>query len=392
MRTVVPGSGAFIALIAALMTVTAMSIDINLPAIPATALALEAPLTASQLTVTLFFAGFALGQLVWGPVSDRTGRKPAIIAGLLLFEAATLGCVVAGDMTSLLVWRVIQGLGAGAGSVLARAVIRDLFEGAEMARMLSLALAAFITAPIIAPSIGAAILSVASWRWIFGFLALYGALLILAAALFLDESLQKRNREPFDPRRLLAAYAAPFRDPSSRSWAIVTTLIFGTLTVYLTNAPAVLMQTYGLSPTGFGVAFALIAVCSSAGNVLNARLVRRNSLARTIRMALLAATALLALTVGLAAGGVGGIWVLLVGLALFFTTFGMVAANATTLALQPHGAATGSASAALGFAQTAVPAVVASVVAAGYDGTALPMTLAMLVLAILAGITAMTAP
>jgi DHA1 family bicyclomycin/chloramphenicol resistance-like MFS transporter len=314
-----------------------------------------------------------------------------MIAGLLLYEVATLGCVFAGDMTSLLVWRAIQGLGAGAGSVLARAVIRDLFEGAQMARMLSLALAAFITAPIIAPSLGAAILSVASWRWIFGFLALYGALLILAAILFLEESLKSRSREPLSPRRLLAAYAAPFLDPASRSWAAVTTLIFGTLTVYLTNAPAVLMQTYGLGPTAFGAAFAVIAICSSAGNVLNARLVRRNPLSRTIRMALLAAIALLAATVGLAAGDVGGIWVLLGGLALFFITFGMVAANSTTLALQPHKDAAGSASAALGFAQTALPAAVASIVAASYDGTALPMTLAMLVLAILAGITAMAA-
>jgi DHA1 family bicyclomycin/chloramphenicol resistance-like MFS transporter len=381
---IAPGSGAFIALIAALMTVTAMSIDINLPAIPATAADLGSSLTTAQLSVSLFFGGFALGQLVWGPLSDVTGRKPAMLVGLGLYELATLGCALAGDMTSLLVLRVIQGLGAGAGSVLARAVIRDLFEGAQMARILSLALAAFITAPIVAPSIGALILSVAHWRWIFGFLALYGAVLLLLAALFLEESLKTRNPGALRLERMTQAFLAVFRDPASRAWALVVTLTFGSLTVYLTNAAAVLMDGYGMTPTAFGAAFAVVAVFSSAGNLLNSRLIRSLSLQRTIRMALLAGIVLLAAAATIAHLALGGVWTVVVCLGLFFVTFGLVAANATTLALHPHGAIAGSAAAALGFAQTVVPAIVASLVALLYDGSAMPMIAAMLLLSLLA--------
>jgi DHA1 family bicyclomycin/chloramphenicol resistance-like MFS transporter len=379
-RPVAPGSGAFIALIAALMTLTAMSIDINLPAIPATARELGAGLTTGQLTVTLFFLGFAAGQLVWGMVSDRTGRKPAMLAGFVLYELATVGCALAPDMTTLLVMRVLQGFAAGAAAVLGRTVIRDLFEGPQMARILSLALAAFITAPIVAPSIGAVILSLAGWRWIFGFLALYGAVLMVLAALFLEESLKDRNRAPMAAGKLLRAFAAVFRDPRSRPWALVNTLIFGTLTIYLTNASAVLMEGYGLSATAFGIAFAVVACCSSAGNLLNARLVRRLDLPRVIRLSLLVALLSAGLALLLAATGAGGVEALIAALGLFFVAFGLVAANATTLALQPHGAIAGAASAALGFAQTVIPAAVASLVAALYDGTARPMLLAIVLL------------
>lgn len=387
-RPITPGSGAFIALIAAMMTMTAMTIDINLPAIPATAADLDASLSTAQLTVTIFFAGFAVGQLVWGPLSDRIGRKPGMLIGTVIYVLATIGCALAPDMTALLVWRALQGFGAGAGSVLGRAVIRDRFEGAQMARMLSLALAAFITAPIVAPTIGAAILGFASWRWIYGFLAVYGLVMLALTTLFLEESLKARNPGALGPAQLWRGFAAVFRDPVSRPWAIVVILGFGTLTVYLTNSSAVLMQGYGMSASQFGAAFAIVAVCSFAGNMLNSRLVHRLPLTRLIRLALLAASAMAALALGLALTGLGGVWSLVVVIGLFFTAFGLLAANGTTLALQPHGAAAGAAAAALGFGQTVIPALLGGLVAFLYDGTALPMLAAMLILAALAWIVA----
>jgi DHA1 family bicyclomycin/chloramphenicol resistance-like MFS transporter len=282
----------------------------------------------------------------------------------------------------------VQGFGAGAGSVLGRAIIRDLFEGPQMARMLSLALAAFITAPIVAPTIGAAILSVASWRWVYGFLAIYGLVMLLLAFLFLEESLKTRNAGALGPAQLWRGFAAVFRDPASRPWAIVVILGFGTLTVYLTNSSAVLMQGYGMSASEFGAAFAIVAVCSFAGNILNSRLVHRLPLARLIRLALLAAIATAALSLGIAVTGFGGVWTLVVAVGLFFTAFGLLAANGTTLALQPHAAAAGAAAAALGFGQTVVPALMGGAVAFLYDGTALPMLAAMLLLAVSAWIVA----
>jgi DHA1 family bicyclomycin/chloramphenicol resistance-like MFS transporter len=391
-RPIAPGSGAFIALIAALMTLTAMTIDINLPAIPVTAVDLGSSLTTAQLTVTIFFGGFALGQLLWGPLSDRTGRKPAMLVGFALYEVATIGCALAPDIETLLGLRVVQGLGAGAGAVLARAVIRDLFAGARMARILSLVMAAFITAPIVAPTIGAVILSFAGWRWIFGFLAVYGAVVALVAILFLEESLKVKNPDALQLRRLWAAFLAVFRDPRSRPWAIVVTLVFGTLTVYLANAPAVLMAGYGMSASLFGAAFAVVALCSSAGNLLNSRLVRHMPLPRLIRLSLVASILAALLSLALAWTGLGGVWAVVLGLGLFFTGFGLAAANATTLALQPHGAIAGAAAAALGFVQTVVPAVIASTVAVLHDGTALPMLVAILLLVLASWLVVVRSP
>ena len=379
-----PGSPAFIALIAAFMTMTAMTIDINLPAIPLTAADLGSSLTTAQLTVPLFFVGFALGQLVWGPASDRYGRKPAMLAGTAVFIATTIGCALSGSIETLLAMRLVQGFGAGVGAVLGRAVIRDLFEGQQMARILSLAIAAFITAPIVAPSIGAVILGVSgSWRAIFVFLALYGLVLLLLAWLFLDESLPHKNPAALDPGRILAAFAAVFRNPESLPAALIVILIFGTLTLYLTNAAAVFMDGYAMDPTTFGVAFAVVAVFSAFGSVLNSRLVRKTPLATVIRFGLYGGLATGALTLLIAWTGLGGGWAVIAGFALFFVNFGLVAANSTALALQPHGSIAGSAAAVLGFSQTVIPALFASLVAAAYDGTAIPLLLATVALMLL---------
>jgi DHA1 family bicyclomycin/chloramphenicol resistance-like MFS transporter len=379
-RRIAPGSRAFIALIAAMMTMTAMTIDINLPSIPATAADLGTAVPVAQFTVTIFFAGFAVGQLVWGPLSDRIGRRLGVLIGTGIFVVATIGCALAPSIESLLVLRTLEGFGAGAGSVLGRVIIRDLFDGAEMARILSLALAAFITAPIVAPSIGAVILSFASWRWIYGFLAVYGLVILLLATLLLEESLKERPAGSPGTIGLLRGFAAVFRDPRSRAWAAVVVLCFGTLTVYLTNSPAVLMETYGLGPSAFGVAFALVAVCFSVGNLLNACLVRRLPLAVLVKRAQAAAVLGAALALVVAASGLGGVWALVASMGLFFVAFGLVTANATSLALQPHPIGAGAAMAALGFAQTVIPAALGGLVAILYDGTALPMLATILAL------------
>ena len=272
--------------------------------------------------------------------------------------------------------------------MLARAIVRDLFTGQQMARILSLVMAAFIIAPIVAPSIGAVILTFASWRWIFGFLAVYGAIVLLLAALFLEESLKVKDPRALDPARLVRSFAAVFHDPRSRSWAAVVTLIGGALTVYLTNSSAVLMDGYGLSPTAFGIAFAAVACCTSAGSLLNSRLVRRMPLARLVGQAHVAAVTTSLVGLILALSGVGGVWGLIGATGLFFACFGPIASNGTTLALEPHGTAAGSAAAALGFMQTVVPAVIASGVAALYDGTAVPMFASMLAMSTLGALIA----
>ncbi len=379
-RRISPDSGFFVALLAALMTMTAMSIDISLPAVPATAASLGASLAVAQLIVPAFFLGFAIGQTLWGPTSDRFGRRPVLLLGIALYVVATLGCALSPTMELLLALRVVQGIGAGAGSILSRTIIRDLFQGAEMARVMSLTLAAFITAPIVAPTVGALILTVAPWRGIFVFLAIYGVALLVLTWVYLEESLARRSPDALSLARLAGGYRAMLGNPDSRAYAIAVMFVFATLTTYLTNAPSVFMQTYKVSPSLFGLMFAIVAACSAAGNLINARIVRRLPLARVMGVGLMGAVASMALNLVVAIVGRGGAWALVPGFAGFFFFFGFIAANGTTLALMPHRENVGAAISALGVTQTIVPAVIAASIAALYDGTAHPATIGMLLL------------
>jgi DHA1 family bicyclomycin/chloramphenicol resistance-like MFS transporter len=385
-KTIVPGSATFVLLMAGLMTMSAMTIDINLPAIPMTAADLDAPVSLVQLTVPIFFVGFAIGQAVYGSSSDRFGRKPVMVAGILLFIASSLACALAGNAPMLLAMRLVQGLGAGAGPVLGRAIIRDLFQGAQMARVMSFAMAAFITAPIVAPSIGAAILAVASWRWIFVFLALYGAVLLAVALLFVAESLQRPDPQATQPSRILRAWSIVLRHRDSLVYGGIGTLALAALVVYLANASAVFMTGYGFSAGEFGMIFAAIAVCSAIGNLLNARLVRRIPLTRLIGVAILLCALVLAASVVACLAGFDRPWVALLGFGGFFFCFGLMVSNGTTLALAPHGAIVGAATAVIGMAQAVVPALAGSLVATLSDDTPLPTLLAMLLLTLLAAV------
>lgn len=372
-----PDSVLFVLLIAGLMTVSAMSTDINLPAIPVIAETFATPTARAQLTVTTFFAGFGAGQLFVGPLSDRFGRRPVMLGGLALYVLATVGCTFAGSMESLLLWRTLQGLLAASGPVLSRAIVRDLFEGPQMARVLSLATAAFVTAPIVAPSIGALLLEAGSWRWIFGFLALYGLLLLALGWRWLAETLPEPDPTALSPRRFAGAWVAVLRHPRSRRYGAVSVANFVVLIVYLTNSPTLFMQGYGLDARGFGAVFAMVALASAAGNLANARLVRRVPLERLVPLALAGgAAATAAASLALLAGAAPlALLVPLLGVAFF--CFSTVMANATALAMQPHGTIVGSASSVLGVVQTVLPAGVASLLAATVGGGPLATTTAM---------------
>jgi MFS transporter, DHA1 family, multidrug resistance protein len=389
---IVPGSAAFIALIASLMTMTAMTIDINLPSIPATAEEFGASLATGQLTVTLFFWGFAIGQMIWGAASDRFGRKPLLLIGIVLFVLSSIACMLATSMQALLLMRMVQGFGAGAGSVLARTVIRDLFEGQQMARIMSLALAAFVTAPIVAPALGALILQIGSWRLIFGFLVVYGAILFVLAARFLPESLKEPRRDALRPARIAGGYGAVFGHPASRAYAGIVVFAFGPLTIYLTNGPAMFMDSYGMSEGGFALVFAATACASAAGNLANARLVRHLSLMDVTRLGIGGAALAIAsgLLVELFEPSSG--WALVPSLSVFFFCFGLIVANATALCLGPHGSIAGAATSALGVGHTIVPATIAGLVAGLYDGTAIPALAAMLGCIAISGIFFLTSP
>jgi MFS transporter, DHA1 family, multidrug resistance protein len=378
-----PGSPAFVILIAAILTMSAMTIDINLPAIPATAVAFDASATKAQLSVAVFFIGFALGQAFFGPASDRFGRKPVLMLGIVGYLAATVACALAVSIDGLLAARLAQGLAAASGPILGRAIVRDRFEGPEMARIMSFAFAAFMTAPLIAPSIGAVILGFASWRWIFWFLALYGVILLTFVVLFLDESLARPDPRSLEPARIVGAYRAVLRDPVSRRYGAAAIICISMLLAYLVSAAPIFMTTYGLSATAFGVFFAVVAVWSALGSLVNTRLVRRLPLETLIRGAFVGAAAAMVVGLLLVALDRAMPYILILPFGAFFFAFNIIAANATALAMRPHGAIAGAAASVLGVLQSLIPAGVAMVVAALGDGTPRPAMLVMLGLALL---------
>lgn len=370
----------FVLLVSALMSMGAMTIDVNLPAIPAVAAELDSSLASAQLTVTSFFTGFALGQIVIGPLSDRYGRKPVLLWGIGLFVLASLACLAATDIATLLLLRLLQGLAGATGPILSRAVVRDLFEGAVMARVMSFVMAAFITAPIVAPAIGAGLLALGSWRWIFAFLALYGLAMLAWTALGLEETRRFADPDALRPRRILGGYRALLGHRRSRRYALVTVLTFVTLIVYLTNVPVIYMDLFGVGPGTFAAMFGLTAACAAAGSLVNARLVRFLSLARVIALGSAGAFASGLLNLGVALLDPPSVWLLVPGFGAFFFSFSLIVSNSTALALQPHGRMVGGVVSALGVLQTFVPAVIGSLLAAFYAGSAVPTLLVMALL------------
>ncbi len=379
----VPGSAAFVVLIAAVLTMSAMTIDINLPAIPATAEALGSSATKAQLSVSLFFVGFALGQAFFGPLADRFGRRPVLLGGIVGYLLATVACAVAPTIDGLLAARLAQGLAAASGPILGRAIIRDRFEGAEMARVMSLVLAAFITAPLVAPSIGALILTLGSWRWIFWFLAVYGAVLLALVVAYLEESLARPDPRALDPSRLVGAYRSVLGEPISRRFGAIVVVGLAMLLIYLVSAAPIFMVAYGLSPTAFGLVFALIAVCSALGSLVNTRLVRRFAMESITFAAFAAAAMAMAGGLLLVALDRAMPWALILPFGAFFFCFNIIVANATTLAMRPHKEIAGAAASVLGVLQSLIPAAIATLVAFLGDGTPRPAMAAMLALSLL---------
>jgi MFS transporter, DHA1 family, multidrug resistance protein len=363
----------FIALTAALMAITALSIDIMLPALPAIGKALHVTSDNDrQLVVILYMAGFATGQLFYGPLSDRFGRKPVLLAGLAIFLIATMAAILAHSFTALLAARLLQGFGAASPRVVAIAIVRDLFSGRQMARVMSFTMMVFIMIPVLAPSAGQALLNLGDWHTTFYALFVLGLSIAAWAAVRLPET-----AKPLSSRRkasLLGSFQAVITNLQTVIYGSSSGLMFGCLLAYVASSEQVFVELFKLG-AWFPIAFGAVASTMAVASFFNARWVETMGMRRVSHTALIGFVGVALLMVVTAGLGAAPLAVFVVLMASAFFLFGLIAPNFNALAMEPHGDNAGMASSVVGALSTGLGAAAGGLVAGNFHGTLLPLTL-----------------
>jgi MFS transporter, DHA1 family, multidrug resistance protein len=354
----------------------ALTIDMYLPAMPQLAGHFGTGSAQVQLTLTACLFGLAVGQLVAGPLSDTTGRRGPLLAGLAIYTVVSLACALAPSVWALAGLRLLQALGAAAGVVIARAIVRDLYSGVELGRRYSALMLVTGLAPILAPLIGAQVLRVTDWRGIFVTLAGFGLLLLVVSALLLPETLPPERRRPASFPETLRTCRRLLADRFFLGCTLSCGLSFAVMFAYISGSSFVLQDGFGLSAQQFGIVFGVNAIGIMAAVQVNARLLGRLT-ARTLFLAGLVSTAVGALVVLVAAVADLGLVGLVPALFVCVASIGLVLPNGTTLAMADHPETAGTASALLGVLQFVVGGLAAPLVGLGGDATALSMALVM---------------
>ncbi|MDB5476092.1 MAG: drug resistance transporter, Bcr/CflA subfamily [Phenylobacterium sp.] len=367
-----------VVLLGSLTAMGPLAIDMYLPSLPAIGLDLHASSGQTQGTVAAFLTGMACGQFLYGPASDRFGRRPPILVGIWIFVIASIACAVAASPSALIVSRFLQALGACSGAVVARAVVRDRFSHLETARMLSLLMLIMGLAPILAPLLGGVLLGIGGWRLNFAFMAVFGVLLGLAAVFRMTESrseetaAQARSEHPF------RAYLALAREPRLVGYALAGALNGATLFTYISASPELLIQTYKISPQAFGWVFGLNALGIIGANQVNRHLLRRTTPEAVLAGASLVSLGFAVLLAIAALTGFGGRWTILPLLFLVLASYGLMQGNTVAGGLNVDPRRAGSISALMGALAFGTGALASSLAGLLHDGTPRPMALIML--------------
>jgi len=366
---------AFVALTAALMATNALAIDSMLPALPQMAEALGiAEANDRQWIVTAYLLGFGASQIVYGTLSDRYGRRPVLLFGLIVYVLASIAAAFAGSFEAMMAARVVQGVGAAATRVLVVSVVRDCYSGRDMARVMSLAMIVFLAVPILAPSIGQAILWVAPWRWIFGVLTAFGAAVMAFVALRLPETLHEEDRKPIDVASVAAAFRTTLTTRIAVGYMLAMAFILGGLFGFINSAQQVFVDVFH-APELFTTIFAFIAGFMAVASLLNSRIVGRLGMRRVSHAALIGYILFTGTHALVALSGHESLWsfALLQGCAMF--CFGLMGPNFGALAMDPLGHVAGTASSVQGFVTTVGGALLGFYIGQHFDGTAVPLTL-----------------
>ncbi|AXE26185.1 Bcr/CflA family drug resistance efflux transporter [Streptomyces globosus] len=364
-----------------------LSMDMYLPALPEVASALASPAATVQLTLTACLAGMALGQLVIGPMSDRWGRRRPLLAGMALYVLATAVCALAPTAELLIGFRLLQGLAGAAGIVIARAVVRDLYEGVEMAKFFSSLMLISGVAPIIAPLIGAQVLRFADWRGVFVVLAAVGLALTLLVWRRLDETLPPEQRHTGGVGAALRTMRGLLADRVFAGYVLAGGFSFAALFAYIAASPFVVQEIYGASAQTFSLLFGLNSVgLILAGQVNGKLLVGRVSLDKVLACGIAVVVAASAALLLMSAGVFGPVGLAPVAAALFvlMSAMGLVLPNTNALALMRTPQAAGSASALLGTSSFLVGAAASPLVGIAGEDTAVPMAVVQVCCGLLA--------
>lgn len=368
-----PGFAEFVVLMAALQALGALGIDAMLPNLPAIGQTLGVvDENRRQLIITAYLLGLGGAQLIFGPLADRFGRKPVLLAGLALYVGFSLLAAFSPTFDLLLVARVLQGVGAAATRAIPISVVRDRYAGREMARVMSLTSLVFMGAPIVAPSLGQLVLVIASWRWIFGLLAILGLTVMVWATLRLPETLHPEDRLPIQPGRIARAFATAARNRTSLCYMLGQTFLFGGLLGFINSAQQVFAEALGAGGK-FPLVFAICSSFVAVASLLNARLVMRLGMRRLSHAALLAYIALVALHLVIASVGYETLVVFTAFQALTMFCFGLTSGNFGAMAMEPMGHIAGVASSFQGFVSLVGASLIGFFIGQGFNGTVVPI-------------------
>ncbi|WP_119389388.1 multidrug effflux MFS transporter [Taklimakanibacter lacteus] len=349
------------------------AIDMYLPALPTIGQNLNADIRSVQLSLMLFFVSFGAFQLIFGPISDMFGRKLPLYIGLILFAIGGIGCALAPDITTLNFFRFIQGIGACAGMVIPRAVVRDLHTGIDAARMMSLLMLVFSISPILAPVTGSLVISLADWRAVFWVVTVAAVLGFIMIATMLPETRPKELRVASGVGTALSGYRLLLGDWNFLALSFIGGFGIASFFSYLANSPFVLIGHFGLSPTLYSVFFSINAVSFFTVAQFTGKLADRFGLRKVVRIAVVGYFAAMALLFALTASGVDRLDVLAACLFVGYGFLGLVIPTTAVLAMEEHGEIAGTASALMGTLHFVTGAVAVAVIGLFADGTVLPM-------------------
>ncbi len=360
-----------------LSAVGPFAIDMYLPALPSIAAEFKASDAAVQGSLIAFFLAVAVGQIVYGPISDSHGRRAPLYFGMVLYSLGAIGCGLAPSIEWLIAARFVQGIGACAGMTIPRAIVRDLHTGPDAARLMSLIMLVFSAAPILAPLFGSMVIALASWRVIFDVVALIGILGVAITFFMLDETRPVEKRVPMDPASVLRGYGELFRDRTFVGIVLVGGFGSASFFSFLAGSSFVYIDHFGLTPTQFSFAFAINAISFIGSAQSTSRLARRFGLKRVVRGSVALYLIATGILFGATLAGLDNVYALVAMLLVSYGVLGPLGPATAVLALEHHGPRAGSASALMGTLQLAIAMVVVTITGAVSNGTVLPMASAI---------------